>query len=114
MSGVGRWDLPIAAKRKYLIIKKIDEKIRYASNRRIEGINFPLNTPIREEFTSSIIDIMESSMFVVIIVVLPPELATADVAGEVPSTSVDLLVLLQDILVGKGLVARTTRLPEVH
>ena len=44
------------AKRKYLIIKKIDEKIRYASSRRIEGINFPSNTPIREEFTSSIID----------------------------------------------------------
>ncbi|KAH3871046.1 hypothetical protein DPMN_034240 [Dreissena polymorpha] len=44
------------ARRKFLIIKKIDEKIRYASSRGIEGINFPSNTPIREEFPASIID----------------------------------------------------------
>jgi hypothetical protein len=44
------------AKRKFLIIKEIDEKIRYASSRGIEGINFPSNTPIREEFPASIID----------------------------------------------------------
>ncbi|KAH3853353.1 hypothetical protein DPMN_095875 [Dreissena polymorpha] len=44
------------AKRKFLIIKKIDEKISYTSSRGIEGINLPSNTPIREEFPASIID----------------------------------------------------------
>ncbi|KAH3872284.1 hypothetical protein DPMN_035499 [Dreissena polymorpha] len=43
--GKGGWIPPESS----LKIKKIDEKIRYASSRGIEGITFPSNTPIREE-----------------------------------------------------------------
>ncbi|KAH3696369.1 hypothetical protein DPMN_083833 [Dreissena polymorpha] len=42
--------------RKFLNMKKIDEKIRYASRRGIEAINLPSNTPIREEFPASTLD----------------------------------------------------------
>ncbi|KAH3886878.1 hypothetical protein DPMN_010891 [Dreissena polymorpha] len=44
------------AKRKFLIIKEIDEKICYESTRGIEGINFLSNTPVTEELPASIID----------------------------------------------------------
>ncbi|KAH3786999.1 hypothetical protein DPMN_165118 [Dreissena polymorpha] len=43
-------------KKKFLIIKEIDEKILYASSRVIEAINLPSNSPVRQELPESLID----------------------------------------------------------